>query len=80
MAEVIHLAPGASPPEDRDWVLVSPTPAGKHDVSMSVAHSKGITFYYDTGMAPVEFATQRATAWADKHGISAVYVQGTPNA
>jgi hypothetical protein len=79
MAGIIHIAPAADPPMGADWVLIKRETSEASSTNEADSHSHGRTFY-----APppedISVTIDAACAWADAHGISAVYLRSLPNA
>jgi hypothetical protein len=77
MAEVIRLRADEKPPEREKHVLVARDEVG-HPDGGSLKHSLGKTFYvpYPYTQEENDETVRRAQAFANQHGIRAVYVIG----
>ena len=79
MANVVWLRPEESPPESENWALVAQDVNWWHYGSGTMEHLKGATFYmpYPASETDHASAIAKAISWADKHGVTTVYVVAT---
>ena len=75
MARIIELSANNEPPQGADWVLV--TSEGCNGQGQMEEHEMGATFFAYERDPDFAEAIDQAVAWADFHGIGAVYVQRT---
>ena len=78
MAQIVELRRNESPPGEIDCVVVIRDSSGHHTAEGGfVEHSRGATFYVPYLSTEEDRAAvlAKAQAWADKHGITTVYVQ-----
>jgi len=76
MADVIELGEGQYPPDDEAWYVVTRDPTGRFyiaDSEMGYVRSEQASFYPVSGQEK-RITIDRATKYADKHGVHAVYV------
>jgi hypothetical protein len=74
VAAVIYISKSTNPPGNEGWVLVERTPSGKYVANGS---SHGGANSYRPTPEDRQAAISNAIAWADDHGVPAVYVRGS---
>lgn len=75
MADLIWLTANEQPPADTDCVFVQPTPSGWYTINGHASQWRKAAIFYTPLPEPDQAsAIIRAEAWADEHGVPAVYV------
>jgi len=76
MVKIVELSENEEPPLEENWVLVTSEGWEGDPVDGHIdQHELGATFLVPEREPEFSSAVERATLWAENHGLATVYVQ-----
>ncbi len=75
MVEVREIGKYENPPEDADWIVIKPTPAGKFIADACIADCISAAFSDLRTFNTLERAISASKRWAERNNIPIVYVK-----
>ncbi len=73
--DTVHLRPGQQLPDDRNWVMVAKTPAGRFDISFCLGAPKGMEIGCEAAVIGLDYAISRATPEAERLRLCVIHLR-----
>ena len=78
--DTVHLRPGQRLPDDRNWVMVAKTPAGRFDISFCLGAPRGAEIGCDAAVIGLDYAITCATPEAERLWLSVIHLRDCDDA